>query len=55
LQASHRNEELLIIHNVDIKGQRALEKDDFNYALNSESIYRPLHGKRTFTRTEGEP
>ena len=49
-QASHLNEELIIIHNVDIKGQRALEKDDFDYALDFESIYRPVHGKRTFTR-----
>ena len=53
LQASHINEELLIIHNVDIKGQRAREKDDFNYALDFESIYRPLHGQRTFTRIKG--
>jgi predicted amidohydrolase len=53
LQASHINEELLIIHNVDIKGQRAREKDDFNYALDFESIYRPLQGQRTFTRIKG--
>jgi len=53
LQASHLNEELLIIHNVDIKGQRVLEKDDFNYALDFESIHRAVHGKRTFTRIEG--
>ncbi|MGV2832051.1 carbon-nitrogen hydrolase family protein [Myxosarcina sp. GI1(2024)] len=50
VQASHLNEELLIIHNVDIKGQRVLEKDDFNYAFDFESIYQPVHGKRTFTR-----
>jgi predicted amidohydrolase len=53
LQASNINEELLIIHNVDIKGQRALEKDDFDYALDFDSIYRPVHGKRTFTRIQG--
>jgi predicted amidohydrolase len=53
LQASNINEELLIIHNVDIKGQRDWEKDDFNYALDFESIYRPLHGQRTFTRIKG--
>ena len=52
LQGSHFNEELLIIHNIDIKGHRSLEKDDFNYALDFESIYRPVHGKRTFTRIE---
>jgi predicted amidohydrolase len=52
LQASHINEELLIIHNVDIKGQRRLEKDDFNYACDFESIYRPVKGKRAFTRID---
>lgn len=52
LQGSNFNEELLIIHNIDIKGQRSLEKDDFNYALDFESIYRPVHGKRSFTRIE---
>ena len=53
IQASHLNEELLIVHNVDIKGQRALEKDDFDYAVDFESIYRPIHGKRAFTRIKG--
>jgi predicted amidohydrolase len=52
LQGSHFHEELLIIHNVDIKGQRALEKDDFNYALDFESIYRRVEGKRAFTRID---
>lgn len=52
LQGSHFNEELLIVHNMDIKGQRSLEEDDFNYALDFESVYRPVHGKRTFTRIE---
>jgi len=50
VQASNLAEELLIIHNVDVKGQRQLEKDDFNYALDFTSIYRPMHGKRAFTR-----
>jgi predicted amidohydrolase len=50
LQASRFNEELLIIHNVDIQGQRAIEKDDFNYALDFGEIYRPVEGKRAFTR-----
>jgi len=50
LKASRLNEELLIIHNVDIHGQREIEKDDFNYALDFEAIYRPVEGKRAFTR-----
>jgi predicted amidohydrolase len=50
LQASRFNEELLIVHNVDILGQRESEKDDFNYRLDFTEIYRPIHGKRTFSR-----
>lgn len=50
LQASNIHEELLIIHNVDIKGQRAREKDDFDYAFDFSSVYRPIEGKRAFTR-----
>ena len=53
LQASHVNEELLVIHNVDILGQRKVEVDDSNYTLDFDSIYRPIHGKRTFTRIDG--
>jgi predicted amidohydrolase len=52
LQGSHINEELLIVHNLDIDGQRNFERDNFNYACDFESIYRPVHGKRTFTRIE---
>ena len=52
LQASNIHEELLIIHNVDIKGQKAFEKDDFNYAFDFSSVYRPIEGKRAFTRVE---
>ncbi len=50
VQASRVNEELLIVHNLDIKAQRQEEQDDFNYALDFNSIYRPIHGKRSFTR-----
>jgi predicted amidohydrolase len=52
VQASHFHEELLIVHNVDIQGQRKFEKDDFNYALDFEAIYRPVDGQRTFTRID---
>ena len=50
VQASRLNEELLIIHNIDIHGQLSIERDDFNYALDFSAIYRPVHCKRTFTR-----
>lgn len=49
-QASHFNEELLIIHNIDIKGQRKMEVDDYDYAIDFNKIYRHIQGKRTFTR-----
>lgn len=49
LQASHFEEELLIVHNVDIQGQRKVELDDFDYALDFRAIYRKIGGKRKFT------
>jgi predicted amidohydrolase len=52
LQGSHINEELLIIHNVDIKGQLQREKDDFNYAFDFGEVYRRIEGKRAFTRMD---
>jgi predicted amidohydrolase len=52
VQASRINEELLIAHNMDIKAHREFEKDDFNYALDFSSIYRPVEGQRTFTRLD---
>ncbi len=42
LQASNINEELLIIHNIDIKGQSAMERDDFNYKIDFEQFYRQI-------------
>ncbi len=50
VQASRVNEELVIVHNVDIEGTRDAEKDDFDYAFDFKEIYRPLEGSRTFTR-----
>ena len=50
LQASRLEEELLIVHNIDIPGQRRIETDDFNYAVDFEEIYRHVEGKCTFTR-----
>jgi predicted amidohydrolase len=50
VQASHFNEELLIVHNLDIKAARAAEQDEFDYAMDFREIYRPLTGSRGFTR-----
>ncbi len=42
IQASNINEELIIIRNLDIKGQRDREEDDFNYRIDFKSFYRNL-------------
>ncbi len=43
LQASNINEELLIIRNLDIKGQRDKEQDDFNYRIDFQEFYRSMN------------
>ncbi len=50
IQASRLNEELVIVHNVDVKGAQESEKDDFDYAFDFKQIYRPLEEGSTFTR-----
>jgi predicted amidohydrolase len=50
VKASNYNEELLIVRNVDIKGERKKEQDDFNHGMDFNEIYRHLEDKRTFTR-----
>lgn len=45
IQASNLEEELLIVHNVDITGQRRFELDDFNYAVDFEEIDRHISGR----------
>jgi predicted amidohydrolase len=50
IQASHVNEELVIVHNVDVEGATESEKDDFDYAFDFKQIYRTLEGGNTFTR-----
>ena len=50
IQASRVNEELVIVHNVDIEGAQGSEKDDFDYAFDFKQIYRPLEDGSTFTR-----
>jgi predicted amidohydrolase len=50
IQASHFSEELLIVHNLDIRRERQLELDDFDYGLDFREIYRPMAGGYGFTR-----
>ncbi len=50
IQGSNVNEELLIVHNLGIKEQKEFEKDDFDYSIDFKNIYRPIKGKRCFTR-----
>jgi predicted amidohydrolase len=50
LQASHLDEELLVIHNVDIKKQTKREQDDFWYYKDFMEVYRPIKDRRSFTR-----
>ena len=52
IQASHFNEELLIVHNLDIKGQKKIETGDFDYAFDFSSVYRPMKGHRAFSRVD---
>jgi predicted amidohydrolase len=53
VQASRANEELLVVHNLDIKGARKAEQEDFDYAIDFNAIYRPMEGSRAFTRSFG--
>lgn len=48
--ASNRDEELLLIRNLDIKGQVEYEENDFCYHDDFIRVYRPLKNMRTFTR-----
>ncbi len=52
MQASKTSEELLIAHNVNISEHREFEKDDFNYSLDFNSIYRSVQDQRSFTRID---
>jgi predicted amidohydrolase len=53
IQASHFNEELLIVHNLDLKGARESEHGEFDYEIDFREIYRSLEDSRGFTRTIG--
>ncbi len=49
LQASNINEELLIVRNIDIKGQRDKEQDDFNYRIDFQDLYRHMNHQSACT------
>jgi predicted amidohydrolase len=42
VQASHFYEELLVVHNLDIRGARDFELSDFNYEFDFREVYRPM-------------
>jgi predicted amidohydrolase len=42
VQASHVHEELLVVHNLDIRGAREFELADFNYGFDFREVYRPI-------------
>lgn len=50
VQASNINEELLIVHNLDIGETRAAELDDFDYAFDFKAVYRRAQEASRFTR-----
>ena len=50
IQASYFNEELLIVHNLNIHGEREVELEDFDYGIDFRAIYKSMGGGRVFTR-----
>lgn len=50
IQGSNKEDELLIISNIDIKGEVQKEKDDFDYSKDFEEVYKKIKGKRAFSR-----
>jgi len=50
VQASHFNEELVIVHNVDVDGARRQEKDDFDYGFDFSEVYRAMDDGFGYTR-----
>lgn len=42
VQGSHFHEELVVIHNLDLKGARAFELADFNYEFDFREVYRSM-------------
>lgn len=42
LQASNVKQEVLLVRNLDLHGQRLVEHDDFNYRIDFQSVYRSM-------------
>jgi predicted amidohydrolase len=42
VQASHFDEELLLVHNIDIRGARSFERSDFDYEFDFRQVYRRM-------------
>ena len=53
IRASNVADELLVVHNLDIKGARENEHESFDYAIDFKEIYRPLGESKAFTRKVG--
>ena len=51
IQGSHFNEELLVVHNLDILGERQVELADFDYGFDFRSIYQPMGDGYVFSRS----
>ncbi len=43
IQASNITPELVLVHHVDIKGQRLRERDDFDYQIDFSRFYKDIH------------
>ncbi len=52
VQGSNEAEQLIVVHNLDIKGQTKFERDDFFYFRDFNKIYHPIEGRRAFTRMD---
>jgi predicted amidohydrolase len=50
VQASHHQEELLIVHGLELQSALDVEKQDFDYEFDFREIYRPMEDGRTFSR-----
>jgi len=50
IEASHFNEELVIVHNMDFQGALETEKSDFDYEFDFRQVYRPMADGHSFTR-----
>lgn len=53
VQASHFEEELLLVHNLDIRGARAFERSDFDYEFDFRQVYRRMDAGERHTRPFG--